>query len=188
MSEDPFKDKEKLAVRLEIAKSGDEQVCLDLMREARTGSDAEMFNVAPEEIEQEGDLNWWKKVLSPDSPESKNIFFGLAFIGSEAQGIGRIKKTDKEGVWTMGRFYVQRKSRGKFFPPKALARALDEIRARGGSKVVINVDPKNTANRLYEILGFKTVPSSHVGYNEMELDNLDSPELLDKINAVLDKR
>ncbi|HEV7423784.1 MAG TPA: GNAT family N-acetyltransferase [Candidatus Paceibacterota bacterium] len=164
-------DQEKLSVKIEIAKPGDEQACKDLILEALTGPDKDMFNFTPEELNQINDLDWWKVALSPDNPDNNGRFFVLAWSGSEAAGIGRVKPTDEEGVWTMGAFYVKPEFQGKFFPRKVLTKLSNEIQNRGGSKVIINVSPENErAVSLYEALGFKPIPSNSIGYNEMELD------------------
>src|SRR3989344_5081058 len=98
MNEGLFKNKEKLDIRVEMAKPEDWETCKVLKLESLKGKDAYKFGVTPdnkeERIKKEEDKGEqeWKDRLVGD-----NVFGVLAWSGTIPMGIGLVKaREDKE--------------------------------------------------------------------------------------------
>ncbi|MFA5840861.1 MAG: GNAT family N-acetyltransferase [Candidatus Paceibacterota bacterium] len=191
MAENPFKNKqsnqEKLEVRVEIAKSDDWMVCKELRVIMCKGDDAEMFGITREgreEIIKEEEAeseNEWKEKLSGDS-----AFGVLAWSDSKPIGIGLAKRREEKGDWYIYSGYVKPDSRGGV-GKKILATRLEEIQRRGGKKVMLGVKATNaTSISIAESFGFKKVEyaENKEGFY-MELEDVNAPEVIKKINEVL---
>lgn len=173
MSEDPFKSKETLAVRVEIAKPGDWKAYKELRLLAIAGKDAEMFGVTdkPEVLEAEKnklDKAWEYDISSDDT------FVLLSWQGSEAVGMIRAKEIET-GVWYLTSGYTKENSRGKIFAPSAFKVILKEIKKRGGTKIKIGVKAHNKIMiGIATTLGFKKVNAELNApgfYMELDLNN-----------------
>jgi len=117
----------------------------------------------------------WRQDLS-----RKDKFVVLSWNGSEPIGMG-VSENQGGFTWILGSFYVKEKFRGKIFPNKALAVFSEEIKRRGGSRIVLAVALNNKrAIDLYEKVGFRKIdPSPHdlvefppevIKWQKMELD------------------
>lgn len=184
MNEDPFKNKEQLAIRVEIAKPEDWQACKELRLLSITSVDARMLGQTPEEVEKQlnkSEEEWRKETASDE------MFSVLAWKGSEPVGLGRVKKVEGEEVWRIRNGYVKEGSRNMNIQTKMIALRLREILNRGGVKAVTGIRVDNpTSIHNAEKFGFKIVETED-GWHHMKLD-LTDPEVIKKINEVLNAR
>lgn len=182
---------EKPAVELRLAGPEDWRVCKELRLLQHSGNDAGMFGVTPEnrnqriskiEIKNEEE---WKKELSDE-----NIFIVLPWVGSEVAGIGSAKKREIEKDWYIFSGYVKENFRSMGIGKKMFAARLEEIRKRGGVKVMLSVKAVNaTSIQIAEFFGFKKREegSSSEGFY-MELKDVNNSEVIKKIEEVLNER
>lgn len=191
MEENPFKNKEKLAIKIEIATEKDWEACKDIRLEAITSEDADMFAITSEKVkkEQGKNENDWRKDLQRD-----DLFVVLSWNGSQAVGINLVLKK-KEEVWHAEFGYVKKEFRSQGIHTKMLARDLSEIIKKGGKKVTGNVLADNVASlNVCEKFGFKKIndqlekvvleSGTEHDFFRMELD-LTNPEVIKKIDNVL---
>ena len=187
MNEDPFKSKqERSSVRIEVATPRYWKEFKKLRLEAITGPDSKMFGVdTPEKLAQEQertDLGWQEEMALKDK------FVMLAWMGKEAVGMGRAKKMEAPGVWYMYAGYVAPKFRGGT-GKKIFATRLKEIIKRGGKIVRMKAHLINLKSiGLAESFGFKKVAESPEDGVTMELRDLKSPEVVKKIEEVLNTK
>lgn len=183
MNENPFKKQEKLDIKVELATPNDWQACKDLRIFSITGSDADMYGLTPEEKDEElgKDEAQWRRESCGDE-----MFSVLSWSGPEAIGLSRAKQ-EGEGVWRIRNGYVKPDFRNKGIDQKMFSLRLNEIRRRGGTKVVTGIMIKNKVSvHIAEKFGFKIVHSDDIWYR-MELD-LSSPEIIKKIDEALNAR
>ena len=180
MNEDPFNNKqEKLAIRVELAKPEDWQLCKDLRILAITGEDSEMFDMTPEKVAEElakSDQEWKNEASSDD------MFSVLARNGSEAVGLGRARFF--EGSWRIRNGYVKPEFRNMGIQQKMSALRLREIQKRGGIKAITGIKMDNPISlHNAEKFGFKIVEEDD-GWYYLASD-LTDPEVIKKIDEVL---
>jgi L-amino acid N-acyltransferase YncA len=190
MDKSPLENKkpnqEKLEVRIEIATPKDWEAYKELWLLAITGKDAEMFgrSSSPEQIEEVKNRTEeeWQDFLSQE-----NRFYVLLWEGSRAIGTGMAKKRDEEKDWWMGSGYVREDFRNKDIGKKIFAARLNEIRNRGGIKIRMGVKTINMASiHIADSFNFKKIEegAGPQGFN-MELEDVSNPEVIKKINDVL---
>ncbi len=151
---DPKKEnKEVLAVKVEIATPENWEAYKKLRLKAVTGEDAEMLNSREVKRDRSKGDDEWKK----DLEHNEETFFVLAWNGNEAVGMGKAYNLG-EGVWNLGAGYVEEELRGKGIGKKVWIARIEEIKKRGGIKVVTGIKYKNEKSlRVAESLGFKKV-------------------------------
>ncbi|HEV7702540.1 MAG TPA: GNAT family N-acetyltransferase [Candidatus Paceibacterota bacterium] len=180
-------NQEKLNIKIEIAPRDDWEACKDLRLEA-IELYPKIFGLTEEEAQKEKDKTdeEWKQETN-----SETMFSVLAWDGSKPVGLGRTKKTD-DNSWFIRNAYVKKEFEGRGLHTKMIALRLLEIQNRKGTKVITGVKADNNKSiENLEKFGFKKFKTDVKDGEEfylMELTNLDSPELRDKINAVLDTR
>ena len=179
----PEEPMEKLAVSVRLATSSPEdlEAFKELRHLALTGKDSEMFGMSshPEQVEEERNRT--------DLELSENKFIVLSFESSRAIGIGIARKREKEDDWWMGAGYIREDCRGRGIGKKMFAKRLQEIINRGGRKVTLAVKAVNAKSiHIAESFGFKKVDegASDEGFY-MQLENVNNPEVVKKINEVL---
>mgnify|MGYP001618423029 CR=1 FL=1 len=179
MNENPLENKEKLAIRVEIAKSEDWQACKELRLLSITGEDAKMFGQTPEEVQAQinkSEQEWRKETASDE------MFSVLAWNSSEPVGLGRVNKV--EGMWRIRNGYVKPEFRNMGIQQKIIALRLQEIKKRGGTKVRTGIKINNpTSLHVAEKFGFKVIKTDESWYI-MESD-LTNPEVIKKIDEAL---
>ncbi len=190
MNEDPFKSKqERSSVRIEVATPRYWKEFKKLRLEAVTGRDAKMFGVnvnTPEKLAQEvgrTDLQWQEELVLKDK------FTILAWAGKEAIGMGRAERFEKLGVWYMFAGYVRPEFRGGL-GKKIFAKRLKEIIKQGGGIVRMRSKTYNSVSiGLAESFGFsKKFEDTSDDEVVMELRDLKSPEVVKKIEEVLNTK
>lgn len=172
---------------VKLASVDDWQACKELRLMMCKGNDAKMFGITPEnreeiikEEEAESEKEW-KEKLSGDG-----VFGVLAWSGSEPIGTGFAKRREDKEDWFIYSGYVRPGFRGGV-GKKIFAARLFEIIKRGGKKVVLGVKAINaTSIHVAESFCFKKVEenSSYEGFY-MELKDVNDPEVVRKINGVL---
>lgn len=186
--EDPFKQKENLSLEMVIATAADWRFFQALKLEALKGKDAYMFGVTPEnkdakilEEQLRGERGWKRRLSGHDA-------FGiLAWNESKPIGMSLAEYRAKEDDWYIYSGYVQEDFRGGV-GKKLFAKRLEEIIKRGGKTVTVAVKSKNKISiAIAESFGFKKTEkdSSQEGFY-MELDDVNKPEVILKINEVLE--
>jgi len=166
---------EQLGIRAKIATPEDWQSYKNMRIAAITGEDKEMFGVDSDPLRVEEEKKRldtdWQNDLSADKIDQ---FVVLAWVGSEAIGIVRVKERPEKGIWYLTSGYSKKDSRGKVFPPKVFTEIVNEVRKRGGSKVLMGVKAKNqTMIRLATLLGFRKVetePDAPGFYMELDIN------------------
>lgn len=193
MTEDPFKNKQQKQeelVTVRLASPKDWKECKKLRVMVIKGKDAEMFGITPEEREEiikeeeaEDEKEWEEKLLGSDA------FGVLAWNGSNPIGIGLAKKREEKGDWYIYSGYVKPDSRGGV-GKKMFSMRLEEIRKRGGKKVMLGVKAINKISiSIAESFGFKK--AEYVDEKDgfyMELEDVNAPEVIKKIDEVLNAR
>jgi len=180
---------EQLAIRIEIARPEDWEKFKQLKLESFTGEDAKMFGITPDdkdgrlEKERSMDYKGWSERLA-----GEYVFGVLAWSGSDAVGMGLAKRVgkDKNKEWYMYSGYIKPDFRGGI-GKKLFAIRLNEIRNRGGKKVSVGVKTINARSiHIITSFGFKRVEegSSDEGFY-LELDDVNAPEVVKKIDEVL---
>lgn len=177
---------EQLEIKMRIATSEDWKAYKDLRLLEISGKDREMFgsNLKMRIKEKIKSDQQWQHDLS-----RKDMFILLSLNNSGPVAMSLAAedhKISEEGVWHIGWAYVKEDFRGKGIQSKMIAARLLEIKARGGKKVtaLVKFNNKKSLDNL-EAFGFKNVGSSEHDEFLMELGDLDSPELIKKIEEVL---
>jgi hypothetical protein len=154
-SEDHKNTSEKLDLKIEVAKEEDWEQYKNLRLIAMTSEDKEMLGSTPELVEKaraRTDQEW------KDDITAKNMFVMLSKNGSEAIGMGIAADDLENGIWRMGSGFVKPEFRNT---PERVGRnmfaaRLEEIKKRGGKKVMIGVKAVNaTSIHIAESFGFK---------------------------------
>ncbi len=187
--ENPFKTKEQLNIKIKVASPEDWQKYKELKLETIYGKDNYMFGVTPNNmwgraIKEEAKFEKeWKEIV-----DHKDAFGVLSLNGDTPVGIGLAEKREKEGDWLMYSGYVKEDFRGKGIGKKMFATRLNEIRLnREGTKIIMVVKANNDKSiKLAESFGFKRQEegSNDEGFY-MVLENVNSPEVIKRINEVL---
>jgi ribosomal protein S18 acetylase RimI-like enzyme len=183
MNEDISQNRqEKLDIKVELAKPENWQVCKELRLLSISGEEAKMFGVTPESFQEENnksDEEWQEETASEE------MFSVLAWGKGEAVGLGRARKV--EDTWRVRNGYVKPEFRNMGIQQKMLALRLKEIIKRGGIRATTTARINNLASvHNIEKFGFKiTDVDIGKGWNHFEL-NLTDPEVIKKINEVLD--
>lgn len=158
-------NKEKLSVRVEIAKPEDWKAVRDLRVEAITGPDARMFGLTKKATMQESNRSEqeWRDELSSDK-----TFAVLSWNGSDPTGFGRaILKED--GAWRIRNGYIKKEFRGQGIGEEIFRARLDEIRRRGGKRVVVSIRPDNKVSlRIAEKFGFNPVSIRNAAMSSLQ--------------------
>lgn len=158
MNENLFENKEQPAIRVEIAKPEDWPALKEIRLVAINSEDAEMFGPRGRERDQiKTDEDWKQEV----SIENKNTFYVLGWNGNKVMGMVRATHfPDEPAVWRVTSLYSRADSRGKIVPKKVFGVLKNEILRRGGTRIIIHVNPKNTdTERLYKLFGFAETTS-----------------------------
>ena len=178
-------EQEKLDVRIEIAGPKDWEAYKKIILEAINGNDAYMLGMTPEKVRA---LNTridkiWQNALVKDNDR----FVLLSWNDSEVVGTINAKKEEKD--WYVGSLYVKQDEnfRHKGVGQKMFAACLQEIQNRGGEKITLGVKASNYKSiNLVEPFHFKQ--PEDVSFQEgfyMTLNNVNDPEVIEKINEVL---
>ncbi len=171
------KNREALDIKVRIATPDDWQALKKIRLAAIDSEDVKMFGPKLVAKDRARTDEQWKEELSPDN---KDLFYVLASEGSEIKGMGRSSYYSDEDAWYISSAWTEKDFRGRVFPRTALSLFKDEIKKRGGSKVIIGVKSNNTRSMsLYKALGFKLTSTSvlakfgkilGLGWQTMELD------------------
>lgn len=182
MKENRIETEPKIEVKL--ATQDDWKACKDLRLESITLY-PEVYGLTEEEFEEENNQSdeEWKK-----ETDSETMFSVLAWDGSKAVGLGRTRRINNNS-WFIRNGYVKKEFWGRGLQPRMIALRLLEITKRGGIKAITGVKVDNNKSiKNLESFGFKTFQTKLQNGEEfymMELDNLNSPEVIKKINEVL---
>jgi len=188
MNEDPFKKQEQLAVRIEIATPEDWEAYKEIRLLAITGKDANMFEVSQDPQKLESEIKRidqeWKDLL-----DKNDSFVVLAWRDSQVIGMGVVSK--KEKYWSLGGGYVREGFREENNGKKIFAKRLQVIRGMGGIKARTGMDKGNSRSiGIATFFGFKqtTEDLDEEDDFEMELKNVNDPEVIKKIKEVLGEK
>lgn len=176
---------EKLNIKIEIATPKDWEDCKKIVLEGITGNDAQMFGLTQEKIEnvKERTREIWRDFLEED----ENEFVLLCRDNSETIGIITAKKENQE--WYVGSLYIKENFRRKGIGAKLFATCLNEIRNRGAEKITLGIKANNFKSiNLVSSFHFKRLEDSSEAWFYMLLDNVNDPEVIKKINEVLNAR
>ena len=182
---------EKLHIEAGIARPEDWEKLRDL-RLAILDSDGEVAASSEKEI---------LKIKKRTDQEWKNVFFGegrfsvLVSSGSETAGMGRANKY--QGHWYLFNLGVKKEFRGIGLGATITALRLQEIGARGGKEVYAFVKDGNIESiKNAESFGFRRINTLlakmkkawNSGFALMKLDDVNAPEVVERINEVLNAR
>jgi len=127
--------------------------------------------------------------------ESGDRFTLLVSSGSEVVGMARAEFS--KDVWELYNLFVKKEFRGIGISSIITARLLNEIRARGGKEIRAYVKEGNIESlanaesfglrKVDTILG-KLKKTLSKGFWEMKLADVNAPEVVKRINEVLDAR
>lgn len=180
-------NQEKISIAIRIATPDDWQTVRDLRIEGLNSEDKEMFiGEHPEWLERELNMKEedWKKELS-----NKDNFIVLTFAGDQPIGQGSVlKNTNEPGTYGLSRAYIKKEFRKENAGKKQFAYRLKEIIKRGGTRIIHGVWHKNEKMfNLSDSFGFKnmTEEPNQYGFYSRELNDLTNPELLKKIDDIL---
>ncbi len=153
MDENPFKNQEKLAVKVEIAKPEDWEIYKDIRIEALT-KNPEAFGTLLEEVDKRTTEQWQASLSNSES------FFVLAKTDSGTSGAKSIAGAirGKEKTWRLVAVYTRPEFARLGIAEEVCNKVLEEIKKRNGNKVVLNViknKKQDAARKLYNKLGFR---------------------------------
>lgn len=165
MNENPFKNqptsgndsnqetKENFTVRVETATPKDWEAYKKLRLMAITGKDTEMLDSTSVKRDlKKSDEDWQK-----DLAESNDSYWKMAWTGNEAVGMAQAINRGS-GVWHLVSVYSREDLRGKGIGKKLYIAHIDEIRKRGGLKIITGIKYRNArALGLALSFGFKKV-------------------------------
>jgi RimJ/RimL family protein N-acetyltransferase len=178
---------EKLDINIRLATPADWEVFRDLRLEALSSNDQKMFiGDYPEFADRENNMteDEWKKELA-----NKDIFGVLTFAGTKPIGSASVwKNNEQPGTYGMSRGYINENFQGGGAGKKQLAFRLREIINRGGTRVIHGIYKDNAKMlELSNSFGFKDVTGEirEYGFYQRELNDLKNPELLKKIDEIL---
>jgi ribosomal protein S18 acetylase RimI-like enzyme len=177
---------EKLDLKVRLATIEDAEVCRQLRVEAVSGPERKNFGVTDENLEERIDAEINRDWASDLSDLLK--FTVLVYAGNEAVGVGRAIE-EEDQTWYLYAGYVKPKFRGGA-GKKLFAGRLREIQHRGGEKVYMGVKEFNDVSiGLATSFGLKKVEKTGTKEESlyMELDDVNSPEVIKKINEVLNE-
>ncbi|MFA6353797.1 MAG: GNAT family N-acetyltransferase [Candidatus Paceibacterota bacterium] len=192
MDENPFKNQEKLNTKVEIAKREDWEELKKLRLFAIKSKDGHFFGVTDKSVKEEETQSEeaWNKYFFDN-----NGFVAISRYGSEIVGMGMaFKNNDEENFWRMRSNYLKPEFRKMGLGLKMFATTLNEIRKSGGKKVSLNIEVGNKESMGIALkFGFKIINSKSVKletgeefkYDNLDLENLDDPEVIKKIDDVL---
>ena len=170
----PTKDAEQFPSRMETATVEDWEAYKQLRLLAHTGNDADKFFISPEDLEKEKtmDEEGWRKELShPD------LIVTLAWNGAEAIGMVQDKKTEGEGVWKCGTFFMKPEFRNATTSLEMFAENIRAVIKKGGKKIMAGTKVGNKgAMRLFKHFGFvetELINDPEFPRQEMALDLTD---------------
>ena len=188
---------ETLDFKIELATPDDWEVCKEMRILALSSDDGDMLGVTPENREEilrkeneKGEKEWREELSDPN----KLIFLPKNCV--EPIGLSRATQA-KEGIWDLHNSYIKEEFQGKGFGKKLFATRLKEIIKHGGVKargfLVLNND-KNLyvaesfgAKVINKISAIAKYGTRTIKYNVIEI-NLTDPEVIKKVNEVLNER
>ncbi len=151
--EGPINRQENLDIKVRIAGPEDWQSYRDLILEAIDSPDQEMFNLTPGEEESEQrkkeDKEKTEEKWRAEVSDTNERFVVLSFVKEEGVGMGvamRYAVEDEKDTWKISFGYVKNKFRNLGIQKKIIEARLDEIKKRGGKKVVVLVKAHNAAS------------------------------------------
>lgn len=186
---------EKLDVNIRFAKVDDWQTVRGIRLEALDSPDQKKFiGLHPEwaEVERNRTTEEWKEILSDKDQFIVLTYLDNKLIGSGAGG----KNTNEEGTYGIGRAYIRDEkdkdgksiTRHKGLGKKQFAFRINEIIKRGGTRITHGVYIENPEMlELSKSFGFKKISEepNEYGFYTMELNNIQDPEFIKKIDEVL---
>lgn len=185
--EDPFKKQEKLDIKIRVAGLEDWEIFKSLKVESLESGDSRFFgsseedNLARLDEIKKSDQKFWEEKLSGD-----DSFGVLALNQNEPIGIGLARRDDQLGGWYIISGFVKEDFRGGI-GKKIFAARLREIVNRGGKKVAVHAKKFNERSiHIAESFGFQKIreSSDHQRFI-FELEDVSNPEVIKKINEVL---
>ena len=183
--------------KTELAIPDEWEECHKFRFKSLSEDDACMFTDNPEamlQIESKtGEKEWRGEISSPNS------FVVLSKKGTEVVGMGRAKKRDLgDHIWALRTDYVFKEHRKQGIAREIFAIRFKEILKRGGKKVCAFIRDDNPGSfRNAEFFGCQKLDKKRgkAKYNLEEGDvwsawelDLTNPELINKINEVLNER
>jgi len=183
---------EKIDIKVEIATGKDLLALRDLRLLAIQSKDGHVFAATRESVEREMALTEekWREYFF-----SNNGFVSVSRYGAEIVGMNlAFEKAPEENLWRMRALYIKPEFRKMGIGVRMFSMGLREIIRLGGKKVSANIEVGNKDSwNLVTKFGFKKVSSGSVEletgetfhYDDVELDDLDDPELIKKIKEVL---
>ena len=140
-------------IKIELAWPEDWEKIKNLRLQALSGPDVEMFTTTPEET-----LVRFQAMTREDWQEEingANRFIVTAKEGEKIIGMGGAVKLNKRGLWRLRWDYVHPEYRGKSIHPNIISFRIQEIRQRGGKKLIAGIKDTNSRSRNgYEKNGF----------------------------------
>jgi diamine N-acetyltransferase len=92
--------------------------------------------------------------------------FLLALMNAETVGFASYSHSDKAATYKVHKLYVHPLLHGKGFGQKLLDRIIKDIKAKGATKLRLNVNRHNRAISFYEKYGFKKIGEEDLAIGE----------------------
>jgi ribosomal protein S18 acetylase RimI-like enzyme len=179
-------NQEKLDMSVKFATPEDWDAFRDLRIEALDSDDQKKFTGENPEYgneERSRTPEEWKELLA-----RKDIFSVLMLAGTKPVGSVEVYENHtQKGVYGISRAYVNKEFRGSSVK-KQFAFLLKEVVRRGGTEVVYGVWHENKGILLLsESFGFKKISEQPYknGFYEMKLTDVQNPQLVQKIDTIL---
>jgi ribosomal protein S18 acetylase RimI-like enzyme len=102
--------------------------------------------------------------------DSKHHFL-LALSNAETVGFASYSHSDKTGVYKIHKLYVHPMLHGHGFGKKLLDRIIKDIKPKGATKLILNVNRQNRAINFYEKYGFRKTGEEDVPIGEGYFQN-----------------
>lgn len=188
--ETPKNKRENIAFSLEFATENDWEAVRDLRVEAITGKDQKMFiGDNPDWIKFDTDRT--EKEWRDEIKDPKN-FTILSYADKKLIGMGRgWENPEVPGIYLLGHAYTKEEFRGNDFGKKNFASRIREVIRRHGIHIMLNIWKDNTTMMTLSKsfgLELRSDKPNDKGFYTMDLSNLENPELLKKLDEVLDSK
>lgn len=189
---------EKLDIKIELASPDEWESCKKIRIKSLNSEDIDKLAGSNKSLKEQLEIEIaktaedWKSDLS-----DINKMTYLSKNGNEIIGIGRAKKLNEKGSWEMYNAYLKKEFQHKGFGKKMFAIRLREIIKRGGKKAVLCIKFDNQESMSVakyfggEIVGKISAVTKYRMMSDawkMVEINLTEPELIKKINDILDTK
>ena len=100
-----------------------------------------------------------------------NHHFLLALSNAETVGFASYSQSDKTGVHKVHKLYIHPMLHGHGFGKKLMDRIIKDIKSKGATKLILNVNRHNRAINFYEKYGFTKTGEEDVAIGEGYFQN-----------------